>query len=35
VLRRFDEEPEPVNLDRPLCNHLCAELPDCVAALIP
>jgi HEPN domain-containing protein len=34
VLRRFDEELEPVNLDRPLWNHLCAELLDYVASLI-
>ena len=34
VLRRYDEEPEQVNLDRPLWTQLCADLPDHVASLL-
>lgn len=35
VLRRYDEEPEQVNLNRPLWNQLCADLIEHVASLIP
>jgi HEPN domain-containing protein len=35
VLRRYDEEPEQVNLDRPLWNQLCADLLEHVASLLP
>lgn len=32
---RYDEEPEQVNLDRPLWTQLCADLLDHVASLLP
>lgn len=35
VLRRYDEEPEQVNLDRPLWTQICADLLDQVASLLP
>lgn len=35
VLRRYDEEPDQEQLDRAAWNHLCAELLDQVAALLP
>lgn len=35
VLRRYDEEPEQVNLDRAAWNQLCADLIDHVASLLP
>jgi hypothetical protein len=34
VLRRYDEEPEQVNLDRPLWTQRCADLLDHVASLL-
>ena len=34
VLRRYDEEPEQVNLDRSLWSQLCADLLDHVASLL-
>jgi len=35
VLRRYDEEPDLENLDRPAWNQRCADLLAHVAALIP
>lgn len=35
VLRRYDEEPEQVNLDRPLWTQRCADLLVHVASLLP
>ena len=35
VLRRYDEEPDQEHLDRAAWNHLCAELLDHVASLLP
>ena len=35
VLRRYDEEPDQEQLDRAAWNHLCAELLDHVASLLP
>ena len=35
VLRRYDEEPEQVNLDRTLWTQLCADLLDHLASLLP
>ncbi|MCP9888139.1 HEPN domain-containing protein [Cyanobium sp. ATX 6A2] len=35
VLRRYDEEPEQVNLDRATWNQICADLLEHVASLLP
>lgn len=35
VLRRYDEEPDLEQLDRDTWNHLCTELLDHVASLLP
>ena len=35
VLRRYDEEPDQEQLDRAAWNHLCADLLDHVASLLP